>query len=162
VIPAQLGTPIRAPSATTNRHGEDKLALCRLPLNANYDMNPRRLFERGVYSVVMIGCVRLLVIGFLIVFAAGVTCSVICPERPILPAKNHQEDGPCTDCTSTDFIAGAKISCEKISLNATVSPQPDSFLVLSSRFLSFSVAVSTNVSLEPSPPLLVTHPSLRV
>jgi len=54
-----------------------------------------------------------MLLPLIIVFAAGVICSVICPERPIVPAKSHQENSPCTDCTSTDFIGGAKISLEK-------------------------------------------------
>src|SRR2546422_10231374 len=97
----------------------------------------RRLSHRRVYSVVMIRFARLLLLGFIVVFASGVICSLLCPERPIVPAKNHQEDGPCTDCTSTDFIAGAKISVEKVSLNTPAGLDLDSFIPLSSRFVSF-------------------------
>src|SRR2546427_156445 len=104
----------------------------------------------------MIWCVRLVLLGFIVVFAGGVTCSVICPERPIVPAKNHQENGPCTDCTSTDFIGGAKVSVEKVSLNVAAVLDLDSF-VASSPFVSFSVAFPTNTFLESSPPLLVTN-----
>jgi len=110
----------------------------------------------------MICCLRFLLHWFIVVFAAGVICSVICPERPILPAGNHQENGPCTDCTSTDFIGGAKVSVAKVSPNATAGVDLDSFAASSSPFVSFSVAVSTNILLESSPPLSVTNRILRV
>src|SRR5437879_2894351 len=103
----------------------------------------------------MIRWVPFLLLGFTLIFAAGVTCSVICPERPIVPAKTHQEDGPCTDCTSTDFVGGAKVSVERVPLNVTTVLDLD-FFAASSSFVSLSGAFPTNTFLESSPPLLVT------
>src|SRR5262245_184433 len=74
-------------------------------------------------------CRKPLLLAFIIIFAAGVTCSVVCPEREIVSTK-LQESGPCTDCTSTDFIATAKISNERVLLNATLSLDPESFMTL--------------------------------
>jgi hypothetical protein len=54
------------------------------------------------------------------VFAVAVTCSVICPEQAV-PLAKHQYDSVCTDCTSTDFIGGAKISDEPIVLDASAA-----------------------------------------
>ena len=93
----------------------------------------------------------LLIAGFVIVFAAGITCSVICPERLFAPDKNARESGPCTDWTSTDFTAGNKISPEKITLNATPGLVLDSFTVSSLRHISFPVFVSTHTFLDYSP-----------
>ena len=80
----------------------------------------------------------------------------------MVPAKNHEEDGPCTDCTSPDFIGGAKVSVEKVSLNAIAALELDSLAAFSSKFVFFSVFTSTSVLLELSPPLSVTNRVLRV
>src|SRR5438093_3294865 len=76
----------------------------------------------------MIWCERLVLLPFVVVFSAGVVCSVICPERPIVPDNDHQEKGPCTDCTSSDFTSGAKVSIEKASLDAAAGLELNSFL----------------------------------
>jgi hypothetical protein len=123
---------------------------------------PGRSLERFVYSVVMIWPERLILLAFIIVFAAGVTCAVICPERPIVPAKSHQENGPCTDCTSTDFVGGAKIPVEKASLNATADLALGSSVASSLRLVSLALLVSTSALLEPSPAPVVPLPILRL
>ncbi len=101
-----------------------------------------------------------MLLPLIIVFAAGVICSVICPERPIVPAKSHQENSPCTDCTSTDFIGGAKISLEKG--DATTDLALGLSVGCSWRPVSLLLRVSTSALLEPSPPLVVTSPILRL
>src|SRR2546428_3012246 len=110
----------------------------------------------------MIWCERLVLLAFIVVFSAGVVCSVICPERPIVPDKDHQEKGPCTDCTSTDFTSGAKVSIEKASLNATAGLELSSFLAQVSWLTSPRVFVSKRVLFEPSPPLVTSYYILRV
>ena len=103
-----------------------------------------------------------MLLAFIVVFAAGVVCSVICPERPIVPDKEHQEKGPCTDCTSTDFTSGAKVSIAKVSLNAATGFELNSFPTPVSWLTSPEVFVSKGVLFQPSPPLLTSYSILRV
>src|SRR5207249_909637 len=81
-------------------------------------------------------------LAFIVVFSAGVVCSVICPERPIVPDKGQQEKGPCTDCTSTDFTSGAKVSIEKASLNSAAGLELNWFLAPVSWYASPMIFVS--------------------
>jgi hypothetical protein len=110
----------------------------------------------------MAWCERLVLLAFIVVFSAGVVCSVICPERPIVPDKDHQENGPCTDCTSTDFTSAAKVSVEKASLSAATGLELNSFPGLLPCLTSPRVFVSKRVLFEPSPPLLTSYSILRV
>jgi hypothetical protein len=110
----------------------------------------------------MICGARSLVLFFIIIFAAGVMCSVVCPERDILPHNKQQERGPCTDCTSTDFIAGAKISNELIFNHARAGLEMDWFIT-SPEIGFLSAVVSTDDEfVQASPPLLAVSRILRV
>ena|SRR2546422_5927969 len=60
----------------------------------------------------------------IVVFAIAVTCSVVCPEQTVALA-NHRHDGVCTDCISTDFIGGAKVSDEPVLLDAPATVAVD-------------------------------------
>jgi len=108
----------------------------------------------------MIWCERLVLLAFIVVFSAGVVCSVICPERPIVP--DHQEKVPCTDCTSTDFTSAAKVSIEKASLNAAAGLELNFFLAPVPWLTSPRVFGSKTVLFEPSPPLVDSYSILRV
>ena len=128
----------------------------------DFDSEDRRLFHRRVYSVLMSWCERFVLLAFIVVFSAGVVCSVICPERPIVPDKGQQEKGPCTDCTSTDFTSGAKVSIEKASLNAAAGLELNWFLAPVSCYASPMIFVSKEELFEPSPPLVTSYSVLRV
>jgi hypothetical protein len=114
-----------------------------------------------VYFIGMICGARSLLLCFVLIFVAGVMCSVVCPERDIIPHENHDERGPCTECTSTDFVAGAKISTESIRHQATIGFEIDLFITLAP--INDSVLVSTGDECAPaSPPLLEVNRILRV
>jgi hypothetical protein len=110
----------------------------------------------------MIRTARLLLFCFIVTFAAGVMCSVVCPERDIFPQRNQSERGPCTDCTSTDFLAGQKIFNELIAYHVTAGLDMD-LLLTSPEIASLSGVVSTgDESGQASSPLLSIHRILRV
>ena len=59
---------------------------------------------------------------FIVIFSASVTCAVVCPEQAIDPDR-HQ-DRECTECISTHFVAGDKISDELIGFDISGVQNP--------------------------------------
>jgi hypothetical protein len=102
-----------------------------------------------------------LLLCFIVIFAAGVICSVVCPERDIVP-HNPQERGPCTDCTSTDFVAGAKVSNELIAHHATAGLEMDAFVTSPQISFLSGVVLTDDEWVQASPPLLAVNRILRV
>jgi hypothetical protein len=96
----------------------------------------------------------------LLVFLAGVMCSVICPERATAAAAEHPEAGYCSECISTDFVEGGKFSEESIS-HQEAGFIRDNFFVAVWPWSSTDYTVSEAFSALHSPPIFLLHCVLR-
>ena len=98
--------------------------------------------------------------GVILVFAAGVICSVVCPERIEALAANDPKDGYCSECISTDFVGGSKVSDELISLAATTAIEIE-LLVPSWTWPPTETPGVTPIPVSPGKPIFLLNRVLR-
>ena len=125
----------------------------------SFPFGPFGLRQKDCYNYDMVPG-RLLWTLLILVFAAGVMCSVVCPERIEALAANDPKDGYCSECISTDFVGGSKISDELISLAATTTI-PIELRVPSGTWLPAATPGSAAIPVIPAQPIFLLNRVLR-
>jgi hypothetical protein len=98
---------------------------------------------------------------FVMIFATAVTCSIICPERPISTTPNHEHGGTCTECVSTDFIDTGKVSVAPAPSVGVVPVGTESTIVVTLKTAPPTTVSFLTVAIEGKP-ILSAIRSLRI
>lgn len=97
----------------------------------------------------------------ILMFAVGVICSVVCPERADASAADHSEDGYCSECISTDFVGASKFCEQGISRGATTAIQIE-LLVPSWTWFPAETSASAAIIVIPAQSIFPLHLALRI